>query len=280
MNDNTKQVITRFDDIYNLPDSRAYFNEMYNAQFENAHHASKAFMSAFKEVRRLRNLASLNVLDFASGYGIGSLLLRHDIELSEVLDRYKNAQFDLDTTAATILSDQHWLQSNRNTDLQCQIAGVDIAQRAVEYGHQVGIFDYSFGENLQDAMPSEKLTRFLKTCHLIIEVGSVAHMLPDAVEKMLNKCEELPWIITSPIRGNESQESLEVMRSAGLFVEPMPIAPFRHRLFLDEAEQQRAIEIIKSHGLNPEGIETLGSFHAQLYLARPRNECTPYSSWL
>ena len=70
------------------------------------------------------------------------------------------------------------------------------------------------------------------------------------------------------------------MEKAGLVVEAMPISPFPHRIFADEEEKQRAIRLVRERGRESQGFETTGSYHAQLYIARPEHECTHMSDWL
>ena len=92
MSEEESQLVTRFDDIYNLPDCRAYYHAMHESNFQNAHFAVPNFRAAASALKQTRALDNLAVLDFASGYGIGSLLLRHDISLRDVLDRYQDPE--------------------------------------------------------------------------------------------------------------------------------------------------------------------------------------------
>lgn len=281
MNNKDSNLVTRFDDIYNLSDCREYYRAMHVAKYRNAHYSANAFKSAYDELARIRNLQFLNVLDFASGYGIGALLLRHDLSLDQVLDRYQGAEFDGMDSAEIIADDKNWLSKHQSQKRDCNIFAIDVADKALGYGVATGIFESAFPVDLQKNSPQGNLRDELGNCNLIIEVGSVAHMLPDTLEKIL-ECsgDPLPWIITSPIRGNESEKSMEIMRDAGMQVEPMPIPPFHHRIFMDAAEQARAIDLVKARGFEVEGYESEGAYHAQLYLSRPRDECTPASDWV
>ncbi len=271
-NDDAK-LVTRFDDIYNLPDCTKYYQAMHAAGFQNAHYAVKAFKIAARELCRQRNTASLHVLEFASGYGIGSLLLRHDLSLEQVLDRYQGEEFARANPVQVMERDRGWLLQNRQTGNIASICAIDVAHHALDYGAKTGIFDFSFAIDLQSDTPSDELVKRLRRCDLIIEVGSVIHMLPDALKRLLDlTAERLPWIITSPIRGNESRESVTLMKNAGMVVESLPVPPFPHRRFLDPAEQERAIRLVSDRGHDPDGCESTGSYHAQLYLARPEHE--------
>nr|WP_309501406.1 hypothetical protein [uncultured Roseovarius sp.] len=275
-----KRIVTIYDDIYNLPDARDYFRAMHHAGFRTAHHGAAAFRAARAELMRLRGLPSLGVLDFASGYGIAALLMRHKISLDAVLDHYRDPALDGYSTDEMTARDQDWLRPLRDPDNADRYAGLDIADQALDYGQRIGVFDAVFAEDLQTDMPSDALADWLTGCDLVVEIGSVAHMLPQALDRVLQAATaRKPWVITAPIRGNDTAEAMDVMARHGLTVEPLPLPPFRHRRFADDAEQARAIANAAARGHDPEGFETTGYFHAQVYLARPADELTDIAGW-
>ena len=274
-----QKIVTIFDDIYDLPDCRDYFRAMDRAGFRTAHHAVRGFLAARAELGRLRGAGPRGILDFASGYGIAAALMRHEVTLDEVLARYRDARFDGVTPDEVITLDRDWYASRRRAGCADRFAGIDIAGRALDYARRTGIFDAAFAENLQAAPPGPGLRTWLEGCEMVVECGSVAHMLPDALDRLLAAAPRKPWVVTAPIRGNDSAAALEVMRAHGLAVEPLEVAPFRHRRFADAAEQARAIANARARGHDTDGIESTGHFHAQLYLARPPDEATPQAGW-
>jgi len=275
-----QKIVTIYDDIYDLPDCRSYYRAMHHAGFRTAHYASTAFRAVLAELKRLRGLEAAKVLDFASGYGIAPQLMRFDVSLDDVLSRYVAPWFDDATTPDVIAKDLDWLAEHRRIGLDDHYAGIDIAGRALEYGKAVGIYDAAFAENLQDDAPSADLQAWLAETDLIVECGSVAHMLPGALEKMLKAtADRHAWIATAPIRGNDTAEALDMMRDHGYDVVALDMPPFRHRRFKDADEQARAIANAEARGHNTKGYEDTGFFHGQIFLARPKDEVTDVSSW-
>ena len=264
-----QKIVTIYDDIYDLPDCRSYYRAMRHAGFRTAHHATAAFRTILQDLKRLRGLNTVNVVDFASGYGIASALMRHDVTLEEVLERYEDPWFDDAKVDDAINADRDWYSNLRAAGQSDRYAGIDIAGNAMAYGKAVGIYDEAFAENLQEDAPGPALSEFLQSCDLIVECGSVAHMLPDALDRILVTALRKPWIATAPIRGNDSARALEVMQDHGLQVEVLDMPPFRHRRFANDDEQKRAIENAKARGHETNGYESMGYFHAQVYLARP-----------
>ncbi len=274
-----QKIVTIFDDIYNLPDCRSYYRAMSHAGFRTAHYATTGFRTILTELKRLRGLNAVSVVDFASGYGIAAALMRHDVSLDDVLGRYVDPWFDDAATEAVIAADKDWLSGFRragDTDTYC---GVDIADQALAYGGATGIFDTFFADNLQDDPPSAGLKTVLNDCDLVVECGSVAHMLPRAFDRLLDATGRRPWVATSPIRGNDSAEAFDLLKRFDYRVEVYDAQPFRHRRFAEADEQARAIVNAQARGHDTDGYESEGYFHAQIYLARPEEEATPISDW-
>ena len=275
-----QKIVTIFDDIYNLPDCRAYYRAMDHAGFRTAHYAAAAFRAVLAELKRVRGLSAAGIVDFASGYGIGGALTRHDVTLDDVLLRYRDDWFDDATPEAVIAADRDWFAGQRRAGQEDRYFGIDIADKALDYAHGVGIFDAAFAENLQADDPGPALQQALAATDLVIECGSVAHMLPAALDRVLQASGgRAPWVITAPIRGNDTAEAMQIMSDHGLTVETLAVPPFRHRRFADPEEQARAIANAEARGHGTDGFETTGYFHAQLFLARPAAEATPVSNW-
>lgn len=275
-----QKIVTIFDDIYNLPDCRPYYRAMDHAGFRTAHYAGAAFRATLAELKRVRGLTSAGITDFASGYGIGGALTRFDVSLDDVLTRYRDPWFEDADTDAVFAADRDWFAGHRRGDHADAYFGIDIADKALDYAKTVGIFDEVFAENLQADAPSTRLEQALARTDLVIECGSVAHMLPAALDRVLAGAKgRTPWVITAPIRGNDTAEAMDVMARHGLTVEAIDVPPFRHRRFADADEQARAIANAKARGHATDGFESSGFFHAQLFLARPAHETTPVANW-
>lgn len=272
--------VTIFDDTYDQPDCRAYFRMMDRLGYRNQHHAVAAFRAGLDEVMRLRGLAAPRILDFASSYGIVSALMGRDLTLAEVFARYRAARFDDAAPEAVIAWDRDWLAGRRRRDVALHVTGIDIMSNAVRYGQAVGLFDAGFVEDLEAAPPSDALAAALAGCDMIVECGSVLQLMPHALDRVLAASgARKPWVMTSPIRGNERPEAAAVLRAHGMEVEILPVPPFVHRRFESDAEQARAIANARRAGHDPEGFETTGHFHAQVLLARPRDERTDPAAW-
>lgn len=274
--------VTIFDETYDQPDCRAYFRMMDSLGYRNQHHATAAFRAGLGALCRLRGIAAPRILDFASSYGIVTLLMRYEVTLEDVFARYRAPEFDGLSSAEVIARDRDWLRALPRRTPPLHVIGLDIMPNAVAYGHAVGLFDEGYAEDLETSGPSDAFAAALGQVDMIVECGSVAQLMPRALDRLLVACGPCkPWLMTSPIRGNERAAAAEVLRAHGMVQEQLPVPPFVHRRFEGPDEQARAIANARAVGHETDGVETNGHFHAQVLLARPveEAEASPVDSW-
>lgn len=274
--------VTIFDDTYDQPDCRAYFRMMDALGYRNQHHATAAFRAGLDALCRLRGIDAPRILDFASSYGIVTLLMRFEITLAEVFARYRDPVFDGLSAAEVIARDRDWLARLPRRAPGLHATGLDIMPNAVAYGRAVGLFDDGHAEDLETAAPSGPFAAALGRVDMIVECGSVAQLMPRALDRVLAACgPRKPWLMTSPIRGNERAAAAGVLRAHGMVQEQVPVPPFVHRRFESADEQARAIANARAAGHETDGVETTGHFHAQVLLARPEADAAaaPVAGW-
>ena len=274
--------VTIFDDTYDQPDCRAYYRMQRRLGYSIHAHAVPIYRAVLAELVRLRGLApgAPRILDFASSYGIVSALMKHEVSVAEFYDHYADPALDALDPAGMVAADRDWLRSLPLREPRARYAGLDVSENAVAYGRAVGLFEEAFAEDLQQHAPSAALSAWLARTDLIVECGSVAHLMPDALDRVLSAARDnRPWIVVSPVRGNERAEAFAVMADHGLVVETLGLPPVPHRHFEGRAEQMRAIAIARAAGHETDGFESTGAFFAQIQLARPADELTDPATW-
>ncbi|MEQ9257686.1 MAG: hypothetical protein RIG84_01165 [Roseovarius sp.] len=265
--------VTLFDDTYDQPDCRAYYRMLKSLGYSNHAHAVPVFRGLLEDLVRLRGLSAPQVLDFASSYGIVSALVRHEVSAEAFLERYDAPALDGLTPREMAARDAAWLASLPQSHPGAGFTGIDVAGNAVAYGREIGLFESAFDEDLEQAEPSARLAARLAEIDLVIECGSVAHLMPAALERLLRATSgKRPWVVTSPVRGNERKAAFDLLRDHGYTVETLGLPPFPHRRFDSLSEQARAIDIARAAGHETSGFETTGHFFAQVYVARPPEE--------
>ncbi|WP_223772781.1 hypothetical protein [Streptomyces sp. 135] len=127
---------TRFDDIYDQPDPRAYFRTLAPYEYEIPHHAQ----AVFRRTRELRSRmpgdeGPVTVLDVCCSYGINAALLNHDLTLADLYAHYTSAAL---TPQELIECDKEFYATRRRPDATPMI-GLDAAANATRYALDAGL---------------------------------------------------------------------------------------------------------------------------------------------
>ncbi len=262
--------MTRFDDTYNQPDPRAYFQALGPWEYQTPHHAQGVFrrmLTACACAPAHRAAEPAAVLDICCSYGINAALLNHDLTLRDLYAHYTSAQATALSTAELIDRDRAYYAARRRPD-PARVIGLDVADRAVSYAHAVGLLDEAFAENLETAPPSPALLRATRDTRLITITGGASFLSPRTFQPLLDGAHGPVWVAAFVLRTGSYRPIAQCLDTYGLITEKAA-ATFPQRRFTGEQEQRYAIEAVTAAGEDPRGKETDGYFHTTLYLSRP-----------
>lgn len=261
---------SRFDDIYDQPDPRAYFRRLAPLEYEIPHHAQKVFHRTVAERAAAPGTdGPVTVLDLCCSYGINAALLNHHLTLADLYAHYTSPEVLALTTTELIDLDKAFYASRRRADAT-PVIGLDAAGRAVGYALSVGLLDQGYGENLEHRPPSPPLRRAVAGTGLITVTGGIGYITRRTFEALL-ECTATPvWVSAFVLRTVDYQPVISTLAAFGLDTETDAARTYPQRLFTGSAEQRNAIEQARLAGHDPTGLETAGHYHTQLYQSRPR----------
>ncbi|TQK42962.1 hypothetical protein FBY35_4409 [Streptomyces sp. SLBN-118] len=260
---------SRFDDIYNQPDPRAYFGRLAPLEYEIPHHGQNVFRRARADRAAAGDTGPVTVLDLCCSYGINAALLNHDLTLTELYAHYTNPEAQSLTTAELIDLDKEFYASRRREDATPAI-GLDSADQAVRYALAVGLLDEGYAENLEQQAPSSRLRRAVAGTGLITVTGGIGYITRRTFEALL-ECAEVPlWVTAFVLRTVDYEPVIAALADFGLVSETDPAQTYPQRLFTGPAEQRNAVEQTRLAGYDPAGLETEGRYYTRLYQSRPR----------
>lgn len=254
---------TRFEEIYDRPDPRTYFQRLAPLEYEIPQQARAAFRRAAAE----RDGGS--VLDLCCSYGINAALLNHDVTLDELYARYTDPAVSGLTPAELAVRDKEFYASRRRADAVRAI-GLDVAGNALRYARAVGLLDDAFEENLEEgASPSPRLRAAMSDVGLITLTGGGSYLTRRTFAALL------PWAgrplrVSAFVLRTVSYEPIaDCLADHGLRTVADPSRTYPQRLFTDEREQRFAVEAVRKLGADPTGLEEAGRFHTVLYESVP-----------
>ncbi|MFF4183423.1 hypothetical protein ACFYZ9_09545 [Streptomyces sp. NPDC001691] len=258
-----------FDDVYDRPDPRAYFQALGPLEYRTPGHAQQIF-------RRLRAAlgtagpADLTVLDLCCSYGINAALLNHDVTLEELYARYTSPAAVSMSTDELAAWDREFFASRRRRD-RVRVIGLDIAARAVAYGLRTGLLAEGFAENLETAPPSPALRRAVRRTRLITVTGGASFLSHRTFRPLLTAARGPVWVAAFVLRTTSYAEIAGCLAGFGLATE-RALPTFPQRRFTGAREQRYAVDTVTASGQDPRGKECDGYFHAALHLSRPTSD--------
>ncbi|GAA3379300.1 class I SAM-dependent methyltransferase [Streptomyces sannanensis] len=261
---------TRFEDIYDQQDPRAYFSRLAPLVYEIPHHAQAVFRRTYAERTAAGATgAPTAVLDLCCSYGINAALLNHDLTLAELYDHYTGPEAARCTTDQLIDWDKEFYASRRRPGA-APVIGLDIAGNALRYALAVGLLDAAFAENLEQDPPSPALRRAVADVGLITLTGGGSYVTHRTFDALLGCARQPIWVSAFVLRTVSYAPIADRLAGHGLRTEADLSITYPQRLFTGPDEQRHAVEAVRSNGADPAGRECAGRYHTTLYESRPR----------
>ncbi|MFE9969523.1 hypothetical protein ACFYRD_01925 [Streptomyces hirsutus] len=261
---------SRFDDIYDRPDPRAYFRLLAPLEYEIPHHAQPVFRRVAAERAALDDGRPHRptVLDVCCSYGINAALLNHDVTLAEMYERYASPACRTMSTAELAARDKEFYAERRRPDA-VPVFGLDVSAPAVHYALEVGLLDAAFTDDLEQGSPGPGLNRALAEVGLITLTGGGSYVTARTFTALLDGARRPVWISAFVLRTVSYQPIVRALAAHGLRTTVDVSRSYPQRLFTDERERQYAIAAVRALGGYPAGREEAGRFHTLHYESRP-----------
>ncbi|MEV7192391.1 hypothetical protein AB0N81_11365 [Streptomyces sp. NPDC093510] len=263
---------TRFDDIYDQPDPRAYFRTLAPYEYEIPQHAQ----AVFRRTRDLRaRLAGgegpVTVLDLCCSYGINAALLNHDLTLADLYAHYTSAEAAALTPEELVERDKEFYASRRRSDAT-PVIGLDLAENATRYALDAGLLDEAYAENLERHPPSRLLSQAVARTGLITVTGGIGYISHRTFDALLD-CARLPvWVSAFVLRTVPYGRIVETLSAHGLDTVTDSSRTYTQRLFTSPEERRDAVRQVILAGEDPTGHESEGRYHTRLHESRPRTD--------
>lgn len=267
-----------FGHIYDRPDPRDFFRTLGALDYEIPERARPVFKTIFTELRKRGDAAReqpLRVLDLCCSYGVNAALLRYDLDLDDLFERYSSLEPDL-TPEELSTADKDFFAHRLLPDT-VRISGLDSAANAVGYACEVGLIDNGWVENLEESLPSDELARELNHLDVIICTGGIGYITERTVGQVVRARpgRPAPWVAAFVLRQFSYEPVSAALAQHGLVTEQLNGVSFPQRRFASESEREAALRAVTERGLDPSGYEETGRYYADFYLSRPQAHSSP-----
>jgi hypothetical protein len=255
-----------FDDVYDRPDPRAYFRQLGAYDYEVPQHGQRVF----RQVLDAMEVDQPTVVDLCCSYGINAALLKHDLDLGNLYDHYRSDRV-VDLSSDELAALDRKFYAEKRLDNAPRVIGLDSASLAIDYALEVGLLDDGSSENLEEKDPSPKLAASLENFDLLTVTGGIGYVTERTFDRLLSctSPDRRPWVASLCLRTVAFEPIAECLAGYGLVTEQLEDVTFPQRRFVNEEEQENALEALAARGLTSEGREAEGSYHVNVYLSRP-----------
>ena len=256
-----------FNTIYEQPDPRAYFRELYGLDYIIPELARPVFLALVGALERQRG-RPLRVLDIGCSYGINAALLQFPIDLDRLARRYAELPESIVGPAQLAMLDRNYFRSWPRRAIE--VIGLDASGPAVTFARTTGVLhDGIIGDFERDVLPP-KAIETLRGIDLVISTGAVGYVTERTFAKVLNAIgAPRPWVASFVLRMFPYDRMSDTMESMGLVTEQLSGATFVQRRFESERECRDVLERLRAQEVDPQGKEAEGMLHAGFHLSRP-----------
>lgn len=261
-----------FDDIYDQPDPRAYFDVLGALDYDIPQRAHPVFEQVLR-AHLAGATTRTSVLDVGCSYGLNAALLRCDLSMQDLSDRYGADGVAQLSSEELATSDRSFYRSHRRA-VSPRLLGLDVAGHALSYAESVGLLDQSWAEDLESADASTDLSAGIADVGLIIATGCIGYVTEKTFRRLLDAAPAgaPPWVAVFVLRMFGYDEIQAVLAEHGLVTEQLSGVTFKQRRFASTDEQESAIAAVRARGLDPVGKEQDGWLHADFFLSRPASD--------
>lgn len=265
-----------FSHIYDRPDPRDYFRTLSSLDYEIPQRARLVFATIFTAIRAEGDAAGgepLRVLDLCCSYGVNAALLRCDLDLDDLYDRYSSPEL-ADLSADEVCTADKDYYADRLLPNAVRVIGLDAAANAVACACRVGLLDNGWAENLEADPPSAALARELDHVDVVICTGGIGYITERTLGQVVRTepGRPAPWVAAFVLRQYSYEPISAALSQHGLVTERLNGASFPQRRFASDSEREAALRAVTERGLDPSGYEETGRYYADFYLSRPRGD--------
>jgi hypothetical protein len=257
---------TSFDGIYDEPDPRGYFHGLGAHDYAVPHYGQHVF----RRVLDALPVERATVVDVCCSYGINAALLKYDVELSALYDRYRSDGM-ADLTAGELAElDRGFYEAGRREDAP-EVIGLDAAANAVGYAVEVGLLDHGSAADLEVREPSPDLAAAVGSADLITVTGGIGYVTERTFGRLMDCAppDRRPWVAALCLRTVPFEPIADRLAAHGLVTEQLDGVTFPQRRFTSDEERDYALGELEARGIDAAGREADGSYHVNIFLSRP-----------
>jgi hypothetical protein len=255
-----------FNDIYNAPDPRQYFSVLGSLNYMIPDVAEPIIRQILAAKAALDGHAT--VLDVGCSYGINAATHRFPVNFTSLLQRYARREMMDIASDELIEFDKRFFASWPDIGL-ARFIGFDVSDDAIRYANRTGLHHAGVIGDLETNHLSREQIETIAPANVLLSTGSIGYVTAQTYRKLLDAIGEGAWAISFVLRMFPYDDFIAAFAEHGMVTEKLTSATFIQRRFRDEDEFSQCLSSLGGRGIDTQGFEADGLFHAELFLSRP-----------
>ncbi|WP_242613800.1 class I SAM-dependent methyltransferase [Herbihabitans rhizosphaerae] len=210
----------------------------------------------------------VNVLDIGCSYGINAALLKCDLTMDALYERYAGAGAESLRPEELRARDRDLLSSHDAATLR--FTGLDVSLPALNYAHEVGFLDAAIHADLEERDPTPEEREQLAGTDVVFSTGCVGYVTHKTLARVVRaNGGRKPWMAHFVLRMFPFTQVAECLAELGYETIRVDDEVFKQRRFASAEEQAQVLDTLVKIHVDPDGLESEGWMYAGLYISRP-----------
>lgn len=262
--------------IYDRTDPRTYYSTLRRLEYIIPETAKPVFQSIISTFRRTRDRGRLRILDVGCSYGINAAMLKCDLEMEDLYSFYDPGVVAGAKRNELVERDRR-LMADLVKDRELEVVGLDVSEPALGYAQDANLLDATVGADLENGTLSTQESETLRGADLVISTGCVGYVTEQTIGKILEaNAPRRPWMVHFVLRMFPFTRIQEVLEKKGYVTEKVETQTFLQRRFASQEERRQVLKRLDSLGIDPQGLEATGWYHAEAFISCPEEDCASF----
>ena len=254
------------DHIYNQETPLHFYNALSEFDYSIPEQALPIFEKLISFLKTVRNKDKIKLIDLGSSYGVNGVLLKSSISLEDLFNHYKNPKLRSFSADDLLAHDKNWYETENNS---ITVIGADISEKALDYAIETNFIDQKLSGNFEKRPLKDSEKKSIENTDLIISTGCIGYVGHKTINELLKPLGANLPIMAHFVLRTISFNEIDHLTSEKGYKTYKSKKTFHQRNFASREEKRSTLDRLSEMSINPTGLETEGSYYANLYLSLP-----------
>ncbi len=255
--------------IYDRPDPRLYYSTLRRLEYIIPETAKPVFQQVIGAYRQAHDKDKIRIVDVGCSYGINAAMLKGDLDMDQLYALYA-PEVTANARRNQLLVRDQTMVDDIVKDAELEVVGLDASANAIRYAVEANLLDDGVAADLESGRPSPEAAAVLDDADLVISTGCIGYVGESTFKGILEvNAPKRPWMVHFVLRMFPFTEIEETLDGFGYVTEKVEDQTFLQRRFASEEERAHVLERLSGLGIDPEGLESDGWYHAEAFISRP-----------